>query len=70
MQVIHARCAGLDVHKNSVSACVLCWEGRARKSQEVRVFGTMTRQSTALADWLKAHGYYCPTPRKGLIGIH
>jgi transposase len=56
MQVILARCAGLDVRKKSVSACVLCWESGARKSQEVRVFGTMTRDLLELADWLKAHG--------------
>jgi transposase len=56
MQVIHARCAGLDVHKKSVSACVLCWESGARKSPAVRVFGTMTRDLLELADWLKAQG--------------
>ena len=56
MQVIHARCAGLDVHKKSVSVCVLCWESGTRKSQAVRVFGTMTRDLLELADWLKAQG--------------
>jgi transposase len=56
MQVIHARCAGLDVHKKSVSACVLCWESGTKKSPAVRVFGTMTRDLLELADWLKAQG--------------
>ena len=55
MQVIYERCAGLDVHKKSISACVLCWEVGAGKVQEIRVFGTMTRDLLALADWLKAH---------------
>lgn len=56
MQVIHERCAGLDVHKKSVSACVLCGESGARKVREIRVFGTMTRDLLELADWLKARG--------------
>lgn len=53
MQVIHARCAGLDVHKKTVSACVLWCEEDGRKRHEVRVFGTMTRDLLALGDWLK-----------------
>src|SRR5215831_11199358 len=54
MQVIQERCAGLDVHKKSVSACVLRWEARGKKVPELRVFGTMTRDLLQLADWLKA----------------
>jgi transposase len=54
MQVIHARCAGLDVHKKTVSACVLQCEEDGRKRHEVRMFGTMTRDLLALGDWLKA----------------
>jgi transposase len=55
MQVIHARCAGLDVHKKSVSACVLGCEEEGGQRHEVRVFGTMTRDLMALGDWLAAH---------------
>ena len=53
MQVIHARCAGLDVHKKSVYACIICLEEDGRKRQEVRSFGTHTAELLALSDWLK-----------------
>jgi transposase len=51
MQVMYERCAGLDVHKKTVVACVLTPAG-----QETRTFGTMTAELLALADWLLACG--------------
>jgi transposase len=51
MQVMYERCAGLDVHKKTVVACVLTPEG-----QEIRTFGTMTAALLTLADWLLACG--------------
>src|SRR5579863_345624 len=36
MEVVHARCAGLDVHKKSVYGCVICCEADGRKRQEKR----------------------------------
>ncbi len=51
MQLMYERCAGLDVHKKTVVACVLTPEG-----QETRTFGTMTAELLALADWLLASG--------------
>jgi transposase len=47
MQVIHERCCGLDVHKKTVVACAVTPDG-----QQVRSFGTTTRELRALADWL------------------
>lgn len=54
MEVLHPRCAGLDVHKDSVVACVRCVS--APKAREVRTFGTTTREILALLDWLESHG--------------
>src|SRR5207245_3441750 len=51
MQVVHERCAGLDVHKRAVVVCVLVPEGR-----EVRTFGTMTRELMEMVDWLLGKG--------------
>ena len=51
MEVLYDRCAGLDVHKDTVVACVRVAEGR-KVSREVRTFGTVTRELLALADWL------------------
>src|SRR6266571_8598767 len=52
MQVVHARCCGLDVHKKSVVACVLLTEPSGPPQREVRTFGTFTHELLALADWL------------------
>jgi len=46
----------LDVHQESVTACVLWAEGKGKKRKEKRPFGTMTRDLLALADWLRACG--------------
>jgi transposase len=55
MEVLHPRCAGLDVHKDSVVACVrIASEGSVR--QEVRTFGTTTTALESLADWLRSEG--------------
>lgn len=52
MQVVYERCCGIDVHKQTVVACVVVpgVDGQARK--ETRTFGTMTENLAALADWL------------------
>jgi transposase len=57
MDVIIDRCAGLDVHKASLTACVRApGEGRRRRSQEVRVFSTVEDDLVALSVWLTEHG--------------
>ena len=55
MQVIHRRCAGLDVHKQTVVACVRI-AGDGPLLQEVRTFATTTSGLLALCDWLDALG--------------
>src|SRR5246127_4940451 len=50
MQVVHEVCCGLDVHKKSVTACVLWATGRRRQTRE---FGTFTRELLELGDWLR-----------------
>lgn len=53
MEVLHPHCAGLDVHKGSVVACVRHMvEGKI--ATEVRVFQTTTRKLMELSDWLSA----------------
>lgn len=55
MDVIYECVCGLDVHSESVQACVRRLKG-GRVEQEVRSFKTMTRDILALADWLEAEG--------------
>jgi transposase len=54
MEVLYPRCAGLDVHKDTVVACVRCVS--APTAREVRTFGTTTSALLELSDWLDAHG--------------
>ncbi len=56
MEVRHEQCAGLDVHKRSVTACVLRSRQGGEVDREIRTFGTMTRDLQALGDWLAAWG--------------
>jgi transposase len=56
MDLIHARCAGLDVHKKTVVACVRSAGPDGQVRREVRTYGTMTAELLALADWLDAEG--------------
>lgn len=51
MRVVNERCCGLDVHKKTVTACIITPEGR-----ETRTFGTMTADILAMGDWLESHG--------------
>ena len=55
MKTLHRRCAGLDVHSESVVACVRLTV-RTKVSHEVRRFSTTTRDLLELADWLEAQG--------------
>jgi transposase len=52
MQVIHPACAGLDVHKDTVVACVRRVDPRGRATEVVRTFTTTTGGLLLLGDWL------------------
>ena len=52
MERIVERCAGLDVHKSSVTACVRIPEESEDLHQEIREFATTTRGLLLLRDWL------------------
>lgn len=56
MDVVHRCCCGLDVHKDTVTACVSWAESEGRKRHEKRQFGTSTRELLSLADWLRSCG--------------
>jgi transposase len=55
MDVLYRRCAGLDVHKDTVVACVrLMSDGKT--TREVRTFQTTTSGLLMLLAWLMEHG--------------
>lgn len=55
MELLYTHCAGIDVHQNSLSVCVLTpgTTATAAPSSEIRQFGTKTGELLALADWLE-----------------
>jgi transposase len=55
MEVLHAHCAGLDVHKDSVVACARHMvDGKVTTA--VKTFKTTTQELMALSDWLSSEG--------------
>ena len=57
LDIIVDRCAGLDVAKDEVVACVRTpGESGRRRRQEVRTFLSFTGELEALAEWLAAEG--------------
>ncbi len=56
MELVSPHCAGLDVHKKNVVACVRILGADGKSQTETRTFSTMTADLLALADWLRAHG--------------
>src|SRR6266540_2511624 len=59
MDVVVERCAGLDVHRDSVVATVRVpgtGKSRRRREQRTRSFGTTIGQLETLADWLADFG--------------
>ena len=51
MELLHRRCCGIDVHKETVVACLrLAIDGKMVK--EVRTFSTTTADLMALSEWL------------------
>ncbi len=56
MLVLYARCAGLDVHKKTVVACLMLTAASGKVSREVRTFATTTAGLQALAAWLESFG--------------
>jgi len=56
MDVVYARCCGIDIHKKTAVACVINADPNGRPRKQIRTFGTMTDDLLALADWLAAEG--------------
>ena len=55
MDVMHERCAGLDVHKAKIVACVRLMTG-GKVNRECRTFDTTTAGLLALLAWLTESG--------------
>jgi transposase len=49
---VHRNCCGLDVHKETIAACLISEREDGTSSRQKRIFGTMTQQLRELAQWL------------------
>ena len=52
METLYPSCAGLDVHKQTVVACVRRLDAKGKQSQQTRTFGAMTSDLLGLGAWL------------------
>jgi transposase len=56
MKLLYRCCAGLDIHRDTVSACIRKRvRGQAEATTEEQVFGTFTQELERLRTWLKQH---------------
>ena len=67
MEVLYPRCAGLDVHKDVVVACVRCVSTPVQ--QEARSFRTTTSGLLSLAEWLNSCGCTHVAMERRMCGI-
>ncbi len=56
MDVVHARCCGLDSHTKTVVACVLRTRDDGTVQRTTQTFKTMTADVRALREWLDRLG--------------
>jgi transposase len=56
MEVMHRCCCGIDVHKDTIVACVRRIDAEGGACDEVRTFGTTTAGILELGDWLAGTG--------------
>jgi len=54
MEAILERCCGIDVHKKTITACLMVGKPQEKPKKTVRTFTTMTRDLLACKDWLES----------------
>jgi hypothetical protein len=53
MEILYPRCAGLDIHRDSIVACVRLADSRIER--HVESFGTTTTELERLSAWLSSY---------------
>lgn len=66
--IVHPISCGLDVHKETISACVIFSDKDGVDQYEIRVFGTFTDDLMRLRSWLLDHS--CPVVAMESTGIY
>ncbi|MDR3714086.1 MAG: IS110 family transposase [Puia sp.] len=68
VEILHPNCCGLDVHKESISACLHTADEDGRDQTEVREFGTFTKDLLGLKKWLVESN--CPILAMESTGVY
>jgi len=68
MEVVHLVCCGIDVHRQSLTACLRRVDATGTVAKEVATFGTMYRELLRLSDWL-VEGH-CPIVVMESTGVY
>ena len=70
MEVFIEKCAGLDVHSETIVACIIKGAREDELVKETETFPTLTKDLFRLLKWLESHDcllYTSPSPRDGLL---
>ena len=68
MQVEHPVCCGIDVHKDTLTACLRRVDANGQVSKEGRAFATTYTSLLALSDWLVEP--HCPVVAMESTGVY
>jgi transposase len=68
ISVVHPICCGLDVHKESISACMIYVDENGVDQHDIKIFETFTDDLMRLRSWLL--GYACPVVAMESTGIY
>lgn len=68
IKVLHPVCCGLDVHKKSITACLITTNSNGKIEMEIKEFKTFTSELFNLRDWLKEEK--CPVVAMESTGVY
>ena len=68
ISVVHPVCCGLDVHKKSISACLIFNDSSGQEQSIIQEFDTFTDSLIRLREWLIEHS--CPIVAMESTGIY
>jgi transposase len=55
MALVYRRCAGLDIHRDTVAACIRTRVAQGKYEEQQQTFSTFTGELKKLAEWLHQH---------------
>ena len=68
VSVVNPICCGLDVHKESITACILLNDSKGKEQTIIQEFSTFTDDLFSFRDWLLVHN--CPILAMESTGVY